>query len=71
MSFGTEPEKAEMQLFISHSSKDREWVEPVCKRIEASGFRAHLAEYDLAGLGHELSSKIQEPSRPVWPWWSY
>jgi len=60
LSFGTEPEKAEMQLFISHSSKDREWVEPVCKRIEASGFRAHLAEYDLAGLGHELSSNIQD-----------
>lgn len=60
MSFGAELEDAEMQLFISHSSKDREWVEPVCKRIEASGFRAYLAEYDLAGLGHELSSKIQD-----------
>jgi hypothetical protein len=49
-----------MQLFISHSSKDREWVELVRKRIEASGFHAYLAAYDLAGIGHELNSKIHE-----------
>lgn len=49
-----------MQLFISHSNKDREWVELVRKRIEASGFHAYLAEYDLAGIGHELSPKVQE-----------
>ncbi len=36
-----------MQLFISHSSKDREWVELVCKRIEEQGISAYLAEYDL------------------------
>jgi hypothetical protein len=47
-----------MQLFISHSSRDREWVELVRKRIEASGFEAYLAEYDLTGIGHELSPKI-------------
>jgi hypothetical protein len=49
-----------MQLFISHSNKDREWVELVRKRIEASGFRAYLAEYDIAGIGHELTPKIHE-----------
>jgi hypothetical protein len=49
-----------MQLFISHSSRDREWVELVRKRIEASGFAAYLAEFDLAGIGHELSPKIQD-----------
>jgi hypothetical protein len=52
--------RATMQLFISHSSKDREWVEQVRKRIEASGFRAYLAEYDLSGIGSDLSPKIQE-----------
>ena len=49
-----------MQLFISHSNKDREWVELVRKRIEASGFNAYLAEYDIAGIGHELTPKIHE-----------
>lgn len=49
-----------MQLFISHSSKDRDWVELVRKRIEASGFSAYLAEYDVTGIGHDLSPKIQE-----------
>jgi hypothetical protein len=48
-----------MQLFISHSSKDREWVELVSKRIEAGGFSAYLAEYDLSGVGGELTPKIQ------------
>jgi hypothetical protein len=49
-----------MQLFISHSGKDREWVDLVRKRIEASGFDAYLAEYDIAGIGHELSPKIHD-----------
>ena len=49
-----------MQLFISHSSRDREWVDLVRKRIEASGFAAYLAEYDVAGVGHDLGPKIQE-----------
>jgi TIR domain len=49
-----------MQLFISHSRKDREWVEHVRKRIEVAGFHAYLAEYDLAGIGHELSTKIRD-----------
>lgn len=54
-----------MQLFISHSGKDREWVELVRKRIEASGFHAYLAaEYDVAGIGHELSPKIQDAIKP-------
>ncbi len=48
-----------MQLFISHSSRDLEWVEPVRKRIEAAGFQAYLAEYDIAGIGHDLTAKIQ------------
>ncbi len=47
-----------MQLFISHSGKDREWVELVCKRIEAAGFTAYLAEYDIAGIGQELTPKL-------------
>ncbi len=49
-----------MQLFISHSGKDREWVELVRKRIEASGFVAYLAEYDIAGIGNELNPKIHK-----------
>lgn len=49
-----------MQLFISHSSRDREWVELVQKRIEASGYGAYLAEYDLSGIGRDLSPKIQQ-----------
>lgn len=49
-----------MQLFISHSGKDREWVELVRKRIETSGFQAYLAEYDVSGIGSDLSPKIQE-----------
>ena len=47
-----------MQLFISHSGKDREWVELVRKRIESAGFGAYLAEYDIAGIGLELAPKI-------------
>lgn len=47
-----------MQLFISHSGKDRVWVELVCKRIEAAGFTAYLAEYDVAGIGQELTPKL-------------
>jgi hypothetical protein len=49
-----------MQLFISHSSRDLEWVELVRKRIEGAGFAAYLAQYDVAGVGHDLSPKIQE-----------
>jgi hypothetical protein len=49
-----------MQLFLSHSGKDREWVELVRKRIEAAGFQAYLAEYDLAGIGQELTPKIHD-----------
>ena len=48
-----------MQLFISHSSKDRKWVELVRKRIEEQGFSAYLAEYDLQPGSH-LAAKIQE-----------
>lgn len=47
-----------MQLFISHSSRDREW-ELVQKRIEAAGFKAYLAEHDLQP-GRPLNTKIQE-----------
>ncbi len=49
-----------MQLFISHSSRDVQWVELVRKRIEAAGFAAYLAQYDVAGVGHDLSPKIQD-----------
>ena len=49
-----------MQLFISHSSKDRQWVDLVCKRIETAGFAAYQAEYDHSGIGHDLGSKIQD-----------
>jgi hypothetical protein len=52
--------RIDMQLFISHSGKDREWVDLVRKRIEASGFDAYLAEYDIAGIGHELMPKIHD-----------
>lgn len=48
-----------MQLFISHSSKDREWIDLVGKRIETAGFSAYQAEYDQSGIGHDLSVKIQ------------
>jgi TIR domain len=54
------PRRANMKLFISHSSKDREWVDLVRKRIEAAGFDAYLAEYDIAGIGHELNPKIHD-----------
>ena len=49
-----------MQLFISHSSRDLQWVELVRKRIEAAGFAAYLAQYDIAGVGLDLSPKIQD-----------
>jgi hypothetical protein len=49
-----------VQLFISHSSKDHEWVDLVRKRIEAAGFQAYLAAYDLSGIGHNLTPKIQQ-----------
>lgn len=48
-----------MQLFISHSGKDRAWVEPVQRRIEEQGFHAYLAEYDLQP-GVSLNGKIQQ-----------
>jgi TIR domain len=47
-----------VQLFISHSSKDREWVELVRKQLEEQGFSAYLAEYDLQPGSH-LAAKIQ------------
>jgi hypothetical protein len=47
-----------VQLFISHSSRDREW-ELVQKRVEAAGFKAYLAEHDLQP-GRPLNDKIQE-----------
>jgi nucleoside 2-deoxyribosyltransferase len=47
-----------VQLFISHSSRDREW-EVVQKRVEAAGFKAYLAEHDLQP-GRPLNNKIQE-----------
>jgi hypothetical protein len=49
-----------IELFISHSSRDQGLLELVKKRIESFGFRAYLAEYDIAGIGHELSPKMQE-----------
>lgn len=52
-----------MQLFISHSSKDREWVDLVCKRVEIAGFSAYQAEYDQSGIGHDLDVKIQSAIR--------
>jgi flagellar capping protein FliD len=48
-----------MQLFISHSSKDRDWVDQVQKRIEAAGAQAYLAEYDRSGVGHVLNDKLK------------
>ena len=48
-----------MQLFISHSSKDRDWVDQVQKRIEAAGAQAYLAEYDRSGVGHVLNDKLR------------
>jgi len=55
---GSWPAGVCVQLFISHSGKDREWVELVCKRIEAAGFTAYLAEYDIAGIGQDLTPKL-------------
>lgn len=48
-----------LQLFISHSSKDRDWVDLVVKRIESAGFSAYVAEYDIVQIGQPLNSKIQ------------
>lgn len=47
-----------VQFFISHSSKDREWIDLVAKRIEEQGFSVYLAEYDLQP-GESLNGKIQ------------
>lgn len=48
-----------LQLFISHSSKDRDWVDLVVKRIQSAGFSAYVAEYDVVEIGQLLNSKIQ------------
>ena len=50
-------EASGVQLFISHSSRDKEW-ELVQKRIEAAGFKAYLAEHDPQP-GRPLAQKIQ------------
>lgn len=47
-----------MQIFISHSSKDLEWVELLAKRIEAAGANAYLAQVDHSGVGHVLNQKL-------------
>jgi hypothetical protein len=47
-----------MQIFISHSSKDLEWVELLAKRIEAAGANAYLAQLDHSGVGHDLNQKL-------------
>jgi hypothetical protein len=49
-----------MQLFISHSNKDRDWVDQVQKRIEAGGAQAYLAEYDRSGVGHVLNDRLKQ-----------
>jgi hypothetical protein len=48
-----------LQLFISHSSKDRDWAEMLKKRIEAAGADAYLAEYDRSSTGHDLNEKLK------------
>lgn len=48
-----------MQLFVSHSTGDTRWVDPVRQRIEEQGFHAYLAENDIRP-GHVLNGKIQQ-----------
>lgn len=47
-----------MQIFISHSSRDREWVDLLAKRIEAAGADTYLAELDHSGVGRNLNQKL-------------
>jgi len=47
-----------MQLFISHSSKDSDFVDQIKKRIESAGAEAYLAQYDRSGVGHKLDDKL-------------
>lgn len=51
-----------MQFFISHSCRNTPWVELVCKRIQAQGFAAYLAEHDQQA-GRFLNDKIQQAIR--------
>lgn len=48
-----------MQLFVSHSGKDRAYVDLLAKRLESAGCTAYLAEYDVSGVGHDLNQKLR------------
>jgi hypothetical protein len=43
-----------------HSSRDREWVDLLAKRIEAAGAIAYLAELDYTEVGPNLNQKLRD-----------
>jgi hypothetical protein len=47
------------QVFISHATRDRVWVDRVAKQVVAMGIHPYLAEHDPQ-LGRLLSDKVQE-----------
>jgi hypothetical protein len=46
------------QVFISHSSKDKPWVDWIAREIEALGVHAYLAQHDPKP-GEPLSEKVR------------
>jgi hypothetical protein len=53
------------QAFISHSSKDQDWVDWIAREIEPLGVRAYLAAHDpklgRPPVGNPLARQASEP----------